>query len=52
VRVAILARRFAPAICAALDEGARIDVDGRTLTAADGTRALSPNGSVEQMAAA
>ena len=41
VRVGLFARRFDPSVCAALDEGARIDWDGKAWSAAPGTRRLA-----------
>ena len=51
VRVALFARRFAPAICALLDPGARLDWDGRSWRAAEGTRRLSSRGGLPRIAA-
>lgn len=48
VRVAILARRLAPAIAVALDPGARIDARGDRWHPAAGTRALLPSGDVRE----
>ncbi len=54
VRVALLARRFAPSACIALDEsdhvGLRLDAPG-TLLAGGGARRLQPTGEVERMVA-
>jgi hypothetical protein len=47
-RVALLARRFAPAACLALDEGARADWDGATSTLGPGTRTLTAEGRLEE----
>ena len=52
VRVALHARRFAPAACVALDPGARIDWNGRSLVAAPETRRLLADGTVGAMEAA
>jgi len=46
VRVALLARRFAPARCGVLDEGARLDWDGRRWSAGPGTYRLERRGRV------
>ncbi len=45
-RVALLARRFAPAQALALDDGARLTWDGETWRAGQGVRALTPEGAV------
>lgn len=45
-RVRIFARRFSPAICVALDEGARIDFDGPRWKSEPGTRRLTADGDV------
>jgi hypothetical protein len=53
VRVALFARRYAPAVCLALDEGARADWNGRPPEGssdwkpASGTRRLTADGKVE-----
>lgn len=52
VRVALHARRFAPAACVALDPGARLDWDGRNLIVAPKTRCLIADGTVAAMEAA
>ncbi len=49
-RVALLGRRFAPATCVALDEGARLDWNGAYWTAPDGVPHLLPDGSVVRSA--
>ncbi len=49
VRVAIFARRFAPRVCAALDEHCRIDFDGTGWTAHGPTRQLQTSGQVEAL---
>jgi hypothetical protein len=48
LRVGLMARRFAPAVCVAMDDGARLDVvDGRACGPADpGAAALGPDGRV------
>lgn len=46
VRVTLLARRFAPARCVALDAGSRLDWDGRTWTGRGETRGLTRDGQV------
>jgi hypothetical protein len=50
VRVALFARRFGPATCVVLDEGARLDWDGRTWTAGPRTYRLGRRGRVPAMA--
>jgi len=51
-RVALFARRFAPAICAILDPGARLDrVDG-AWRSGDGTRRLLRGGTTRRLASA
>jgi peptidase E len=50
-RVALFARRFAPALCVALDPGTRVDWDGRTWTGPRPTRRMTEEGSVEELAA-
>lgn len=45
-RVGLLARRFAPDRCVALDEGTRVDWDGERWTAAPGTRRLTVEGTL------
>lgn len=49
VRVSILARRFSPAVCVAMDAGARLDWDGERWTAGSGTPRLTVNGALEQV---
>ena len=49
VRVALLARRFAPASCVCLDPGARLDWARSRFTAGPGTRRLMQAGVVEPM---
>jgi hypothetical protein len=46
LRMRLLARRFAPAVCALLDEGARFDWDGDTWRAHEGSRQLTADGVV------
>lgn len=48
-RVALFARRFAPSVCVALDEGARVDLDGERWTHHAGTIRLDPTGIVVDM---
>lgn len=50
-RVALLARRFQPALCAALDDGARFDWDGARWRAAPGSHRLAADGAVVEAAA-
>lgn len=50
-RVALLARRFAPAVCVVLDQGARADWDGRQLQTSSGTRRLTSEGALAEEAA-
>ena len=50
VRVALLARRFSPATCVALDPRARLDWDGRTWSAGPGTGRFDRRGAVSPMA--
>ena len=50
VRVALFARRFGPATCVVLDEGARLDWDGRAWTAGPRTYRLGRRGRVPAMA--
>jgi hypothetical protein len=52
VRVALFARRFAPAACVVLDGPARLTWDGRRLSAGPATRALGSGGRIRQMAGA
>lgn len=47
--VQLFARRFAPALCVLLDDGARIDWDGRRWSARPETRRLSPDGWIEEV---
>jgi len=51
-RVSLFARRFSPAVCLLLDEGARIDWDGESWTAGPGTRRMNRNGNIRTMAPA
>ena len=50
VRVQLFARRFGPALCMALDAGARAEWDGRAWTVAAGSRRLTEFGTIEEMA--
>lgn len=52
VRVSLMARRFAPALCAALDDGASLVVRPGGWQAGPGARRLTPEGAVESMEAA
>lgn len=52
MRVGLFARRFGPAICAALDEETRLSWNGASWQAAAGTRKLTPAGVLEEVAAA
>ena len=45
-RVSVLAKRFAPASCVALDEGSRADWDGNRWSLGSGTRWLTAGGEV------
>lgn len=49
VLVALFARRFAPAMCAALDDGVRLDWDGRHWTAETGAHYLGRQGRLRAM---
>lgn len=51
-RVALLARRFAPAVCVALDPRTRLDWNGGALVAETGTRSLGASGLLEEFARA
>ena len=51
VRVTLLARRFAPALCAALTEGSRFDFDGHGWRAVGHGRRLTVDGVLEEVAA-
>ena len=44
VRVSLLARRFAPAICVAMDEGSQVWFEDNTWSSREGTRQLSSSG--------
>jgi hypothetical protein len=46
-RVALLARRFAPAACVAFDDGAQVSFAGGRFTAAQGTQRLDVSGRVD-----
>lgn len=46
IRVGLFARRFAPDLCVAFDDGGRIDRDGDRWKAVGGARALSAGGKV------
>jgi hypothetical protein len=48
-RVALFARRFAPATCVALEPGTRLDWDGRDWIPRDRARALSRRGTLREM---
>jgi hypothetical protein len=47
-RVAIYARRFAPAVCVAMDQGAEVVVQGGRIARAAGIQRLAPTGAVER----
>jgi hypothetical protein len=49
--VQLLARRFAPALCVALDDHSRVDWDGRRFSAPPGTMRLGADGSVAEVGA-
>jgi hypothetical protein len=49
-RVLVMARRFAPAACVPMDEGARLDWDGERWVMPSGTRRLGIEGRVETWA--
>ncbi len=51
-RVSLMARRFAPALCAALDDGASLVVRPDGWSAGEGTRRLTPEGAVRPLEAA
>ena len=50
-RVGLFARRFRPDLCVALDQGARIEAHGKHWVSANGTRRLSADGQVIEVAA-
>lgn len=52
LRVGLFARRFGPAICAALDEETQLAWDGKLWTAKAGTRKLRADGQLEEVTAA
>ncbi len=49
--VSLMARRFQPDQCVALDPGCRLDWDGARWSAAQGTQRLSPAGQLEEVGA-
>ena len=49
IRVGLFARRFSPAICVALDTGARLDRDSAGWVAAPGTRRLTRTGRLREI---
>ncbi|HZN40693.1 MAG TPA: Type 1 glutamine amidotransferase-like domain-containing protein [Planctomycetota bacterium] len=51
LNVQVMARRFAPASCALLDEGSRIDWNGRRWSARPGSSRLGEDGSVVEVSA-
>ena len=51
-RVGLFARRFSPSLCVALEQDARLDWDGKSLSAGEGTECLTPSGTVEEVEAA
>ncbi|MCB1055376.1 MAG: hypothetical protein KDD11_07665, partial [Acidobacteria bacterium] len=48
VRVGLFAERFAPAVCVAMDSGARLHWDGERWTAGPGTPLLTASGDLEE----
>lgn len=48
-RVALFARRFGPALCVALDQGARVDWDGAQWIGQPGTRRLALEGTLVEV---
>lgn len=50
-RVALFARRFAPATCLALDDGSRVDLGATGWTNAHGARRLEESGDVRELSA-
>ncbi|MCZ6574567.1 MAG: Type 1 glutamine amidotransferase-like domain-containing protein [Planctomycetota bacterium] len=48
MRVELFARRFSPDLCVPMDEGARLDWNGKKWTAHDGTRLLTEDGAVAE----
>lgn len=50
IRVSALARRFSPTPCLTLDDGSRLDHDGRKLRAARAVRRLREDGTLEEVA--
>lgn len=50
-RVSLLARRFAPLRCLAMDDHARVDFDGRGRATVRLARELRPDGTVVEVAA-
>ena len=49
IRVGLFARRFSPAVCAALDAGARMDWDGAGWTSGKGTCRLTRTGRIREI---
>jgi hypothetical protein len=49
LRVQMMSRRFAPAICALLDDGSRLDWRASRWSGAAGTRRLAEDGTVEEV---
>lgn len=47
-RVAMLARRFAPAACVAMDHGARITLEGGAVTGGANLQRLAPDGEIDR----
>jgi hypothetical protein len=47
-RVAMLARRFAPAVCVAMDHGARITLEGGAVAGGANLQRLEPGGAVDR----
>ena len=50
VNVQLFSRRFQPALCVVLDDGHRLDWDGRRWSARAGTRRLAPGGQLQELA--
>ena len=47
-RVAMLARRFAPSVCVAMDHGARITLEGGAVTGGANLQRLAPDGAIDR----
>ena len=50
LRMQLLARRLAPSFCAVLDDGCRLDWDGRHWSAPPGTRRVDESGRLQEIA--